>query len=170
MRCFLILLLILAGCGEEDQTGPGRMDTVPPGAVQNLRAEPLADDSVDVHWSAPGDDEYAGRAAHYQVRFSDSEITETSWERATPVADIPPPSVSGSTDHLEIGPLLPGRWYFALKSADEEMNWSGLSNVAFADVGDTIPPSVVSDLAVFAFDETTVSLTWTAPGDDGPWD
>ena len=34
------------------------------------------------------------------------------------------------------------------------------------DVQDTIPPSAVTDLAVSAETETSVTLSWTAPGDD----
>ena len=163
----LILVLLLAGCGDDGQVGPGRSDTVPPGAVLNLAAERVADDSVVLHWTAPGDDEYAGQASRYDIRYYDLVLSEMNWDSATVASDTLLPGVSGSTDHLAIGSLLPGRWYFALKSADEELNWSALSNVAVASSGDTIPPSVVSDLAVFAFDEGSVSLTWTAPGDDG---
>lgn len=163
----LSLLVLLTGCGGDGNTGVERGDTLPPGAVRNLTVERTADDSVALHWGAPGDDEYSGRASRYQVRYDDEALSEASWENATLIPDPPAPRTSGITDRLEIGGLLPGRWYFALKAADEELNWSNLSNIATADLGDTIPPGVVSDLAVFAFDASSVSLTWTAPGDDG---
>lgn len=163
----LFLVLLLAGCGEDGGTGVERGDTIPPAAVQSLTVHRTADDSVTLRWAAPGDDQLVGQASHYEVRYGQEALTEANWESATLIPDPPTPRPSGITDELRVDGLLRGRWYFALKAADEELNWSPLSNVASAEMGDTIPPAMVSDLAVFAFDESSVSLTWTAPGDDG---
>ncbi|MBU1699931.1 MAG: hypothetical protein KJ970_09270 [Candidatus Eisenbacteria bacterium] len=69
--------------------------------------------------------------------------------------------------HLEISGLGLGKWYFGLKTADEVPNWSDLSNIATATIGDTIASSAIHDLEIFSFDETSATLIWTAPGDDG---
>jgi hypothetical protein len=50
---------------------------------------------------------------------------------------------------------------------DEVPNWSALSNVVRVSVLDLIPPGGVTDLAVRSSAKTTVTLTWTAPGNDG---
>jgi hypothetical protein len=58
-------------------------------------------------------------------------------------------------------------YYFALKAADEEQNWSSLSNVASAAVGpDIVAPAQVA-LGVIAVTDTSATIGWTASGDDG---
>jgi hypothetical protein len=163
----LVLVILLVACGGDSEVGPGRPDTVAPGTVLNLAALRVGDDSISLRWTAPGDDQYAGQASHYEVRFDHESLVESTWVSAIMATDPPSPSASGNTDRFGIGGLAPGRWYFALKTADEALNWSDLSNVVSSDLGDTIPPGAVSDLAVFAFDASSVSLAWTAPGDDG---
>jgi len=59
-------------------------------------------------------------------------------------------------------------YYFLLKVADEVPNWSGYSNFAVkATGGDGTAPATITDLAITGTTGTTLSLRWTAPGDDG---
>jgi hypothetical protein len=62
-------------------------------------------------------------------------------------------------------------YYFALKVADEVPNWSLISNlpggVMTLPPPDTMPPSAVANLAVGTPTPTSLTLTWTAVGDDG---
>jgi hypothetical protein len=61
----------------------------------------------------------------------------------------------------------------AIKTADEVLNWSGVSNSpsgttsAAGGGSDTTPPAAVSNLAVDTPTSTSLRVTWTAPGDDG---
>src|SRR5690606_11914653 len=163
-----LIALLATACADGDGTmGTRRGDAVPPGAVLNLIVERTADDSVSLRWTAPGDDAYAGRASAYDLRHSPSAITEDTWPSAVGLDGLPHPKASGAEERHAAGGLAAGRRYFALKSADEEENWSAISNVVFAELGDTIAPAAVEDLAVFGFDRTSVTLAWTAPGDDG---
>jgi WD40 repeat protein len=161
-----LLALYVSACGEDTHTDPERRDVTPPGSVTNLFAQRVAGDSVLLRWSAPGDDEHEGRASHYQIRYHEDYITEASWESATPVSNVPTPSESGVVERVRIGNLESKLWHFALRAADEEMNWSALSNVANARL-DTISPAAITDLEVLSFDASSVTLTWTATGDDG---
>jgi chitodextrinase len=61
------------------------------------------------------------------------------------------------------------RYWFALKTADEEPNWSDLSNVpdtTTSGAPDETAPAAVT-LSITGVGNSWVELTWTAPGDDG---
>jgi hypothetical protein len=108
-------------------------DTIPPSAVGDLAAGNPTGNSVTLAWTAPGDDENAGTAAQYDVRYSSQPITEASWASATQVAGVPKPRAAGRTETFMVRSLASNStYYFALKTADERPNWSALSNVANA--------------------------------------
>jgi uncharacterized Zn finger protein len=55
-------------------------------------------ESMQLTWTAPGDDGNSGTATSYDVRYSNSGvITEANWSSATTVTGEPTPSVAGST-------------------------------------------------------------------------
>ena len=58
--------------------------------------------------------------------------------------------------------------YFAIKTADEVPNWSGLSNiVSKATAQESVSPAAIANLSTGVVTSTSVALIWTAPGDDG---
>jgi hypothetical protein len=135
-----------------------------------LAAAPEATpNSVDLSWTAPGDDGSTGTATQYDIRYSTSSLSEASWDAATQVAGEPTPSVAGTTENFEVTGLQPNTtYYFAIKTADEVPNWSGISNVVTKSTEpEADPPVAVADLSVDASGSTTLTLGWTAPGDDG---
>ena len=159
---------------------PPPPDTTPPAAVTDLAVTATSDSSATLRWTAPGDDGASGQATEYDLRFATFAITASNFESATRVTDLATPRVAGSTEVVSIAGLAPATVYwFALKTADEVANLSVLSNVpsgATAETapppppppgGDLIPPAATSDLAVIARTETAITLSWTAPGDDG---
>lgn len=158
----------LCGCSE-DSTAPG--DTTPPAAVMNLVAIKPTWNTVTLTWRAPGDDANTGTAAQYDIRYSVSPLTEAVWPSASQAADEPSPGPAGPADTFVVTGLAPNsRYYFALKTADDEGNWSAKSNITSApttSVPDNTPPAAVTDLAAIGSTTTDVTLTWTAPGDDG---
>lgn len=86
--------------------------------------------SVTLRWTAPGDDGTTGRAAAYQLRYSNAPITESSFDAAAPIAGVPAPGLPGSTETFVASGLIPNQvYFFAIKTLDEAGNRSALSNV-----------------------------------------
>lgn len=166
------IAFLLLGCGDDESPAPQPTppDTVPPSAVLDLSASAEAESLIVLTWTAPGDDGSDGRAARYDVRYSRSNLTETSFDSSGVVVPAPIPRSAGGAETLTVSGLSDGEWFLALKASDEAENWSSISNVASAtigDVGDSVPPEKVSDLRVEATTLRSVTLIWTAPGDDG---
>lgn len=136
-------------------------------------AQTSADSSVVLQWTAPGDDGNTGRATSYDVRYRTTPIsgadTLTWWNGATQASGEPLPGVSGSTDSTRVRGLSPlTTYYFIVRAADEVPNWSGFSNVASkATTGDNTAPAAITTLAVTGTTGTSISIRWTAPGNDG---
>jgi hypothetical protein len=105
-------------------------DNIPPADVIDLAASNPTATSIDLTWTAPGDDGDTGTASQYDIRYSASQIvTETDWEAAVQCPDKLYPSSAGTTESFTVTGLSPATTYwFALKTADEAPNWSGLSN------------------------------------------
>ena len=123
-------------------------------------------------WSgrSPGDDGTTGTASRYEVRRSESPITEGNWEAADCVDTtcVPDPKPAGQIETIVVRYLVSAtRYYFALKTADEAGNESDLSNCATeCTLNEAFPPASVTDLVATAVSDTQFELTWTAPGDD----
>jgi hypothetical protein len=169
----ILLILIPACSGDDDPVDPGgggEADTTPPAAVTNLAVSASTDTTITVAWNAPGDDGATGTAAQYSIRHSSTNITEGNWAGATPVA-APVPAQAGTAQSVIIHNPPKSDLHVGLKTADEAGNWSALSNIvshSFSDPGgDTIPPAAVTNLTVFASTDTTITVAWHAPGDDG---
>jgi hypothetical protein len=145
-------------------------DAVPPDAVTDLAYGNLAWKSVELTWTAPGDDGAVGTAAAYDLRYATSPLDESTWHAATPVAGVPAPAPAGTPQQMTVEGLLPNTtYYFAMKVRDDALNWSALSNVLTftTPAEDAIPPAAVTDLTAFNANIRSVELTWTAPGNDG---
>jgi hypothetical protein len=114
--------------------------------ADELSAMPAAN-SITLTWTAPGDDGSSGIAAQYDIRYLTEPIDETNWDAAIQVEDEPAPQAAGSTETFAVTGLLPNTtYYFAIKTADEVPNWSGLSNVASATTLDSVSPASIADL------------------------
>lgn len=143
-------------------------DTTAPSAISNLATSNLTGSSVDLTWSATGDDGSSGTATSYDARYSTSEITSANWSSATQVSGEPTPKVSGLTEVFSVSGLSSSTtYYFAVKTSDEAGNESGISNTASGATTDAIAPGDISDLSASNPTSSSVDLTWSAPGDDG---
>jgi len=125
--------------------------------------------SVQLTWTAAGDDSLIGTASQYDLRYSTALITAANFSSATAVTGEPVPAVAGTGQSHTVTGLLPATTYwFAIKSADDAGNWSPVSNVVSRTTSaapDVIRPATAS-LAVSTVTDTSATLAWTAVGDD----
>lgn len=121
------------------------LDYTAPSSVDDLKAGRLADGSVKLSWTAPGDDDGTGRATIYAIRFSQEPLTEESWSAAEPVQVSERPRDAGSDEFLDISGLPDGNLYFAIKATDDAGNESSLLNAALTTVE---PPRLTLALGV----------------------
>ena len=104
--------------------------------------------SVTLTWTAPGDDGNTGTASQYDIRYSTSPINDGNWDAAIQVQGEPDPQPAGTEESFTITGLEPNTaYYFAIMTADEVPNWSGLSNIASVTTNDTESPADIANLA-----------------------
>ncbi len=87
-------------------------DTTPPAAVSNLSCSNLTTTSVQLNWTAPGDDGSTGTATSYDIRYSTSAITAGNFSSATQVSGGSGPG--GGRDQSERDRLGPDSRYNVL--------------------------------------------------------
>lgn len=144
-------------------------ETTPPETIADLVLDSVTENSAMLFWTAPGDDGDAGTASAYDIRYAAWPINISNWYAATAAVAPPDPQAAGNEQNFKITSLTTGvRYYFAIRTADEVPNWSGVSNVINAVARDYIIPGTVDDLiATTGANAGELALTWTAPGDDG---
>ncbi|MDH5731769.1 MAG: DUF2341 domain-containing protein, partial [Gammaproteobacteria bacterium] len=154
-------------------SGTTAEDTTAPSDVADLAASTLSNDTIQLTWTAPGDNGASGTATTYDVRYSTTGIIDTGvkWDAATLAVGEPIPSIASTGETFIVSALASStQYWFAIKTADEQPIWSGLSNSpnATTSASDTTAPAAISDLAIWGTTtKSTIGLTWTAPGDDG---
>ena len=138
------------------------------GAVALARAQ-VTETTVQLSWTAPGDDSTSGIAAQYDVRWSASPINGSNFASATRVTGMSAPQLAGSTETVTITGLTPNTpYWFALQTADESGNWSAISNIVSATTAvssDSLAPAPLA-VSVSATSDNSVTLAWNATGDD----
>ncbi len=169
----LSLLLLLSACGK-DRMEVVVPDTTAPAAVSDLTTVALSDTSIQLIWTATGDDGDEGQASRYDIRINPEPFPHGHFPPLPTAGDSLVPAPAGTTQTVTVGGLTANTtYYFAMKVGDEIPNWSPLSNVAGRKTlpepppPDRTPPQAITDLNVIAFTPTSVTLTWTSVGDDG---
>jgi hypothetical protein len=146
-------------------------DAIRPSVISDLAIREVMNSYISLTWTAPGDDCSTGIASIYDIRYrTDEFVTYDNWDTATQVTGEPGPGHEGIRESLTVTGLKPGtNYYFAVKTADETLHWSGLSNSAMGTTfkGRPSAPAAINDLSISTMSDTVVTLTWTAPGDDG---
>jgi len=137
-RAVLVLMLVTVGLAGCSRSAPAQ--------------GPVTHNSVKLAWTVPGDDSLTGRATSYDLRFSTTPITATNFASATRFVATPVPGLSGARDSVVVTGLSPQTTYhFAIKTADEVPNWSGVSNIPTAttlEAPDVTPPAAIRDLRI----------------------
>ena len=128
------------------------VEMVPPATISDLSVGNPTETGLVLTWTAPGEDGDIGQASQYDIRYSTSPIDAGNWNSAIQVNGEPEPAVAGSSESYSVTSLASGTvYYFAIITADEFPNWSGLSNVASLSTGaDQTPPATISNLTVVA--------------------
>jgi hypothetical protein len=122
-------------------------DTIRPAPVATLAVTGITDSTATLSWVATGDDSLTGTATAYDIRYSTSPITATTFASATVVSNAPLPAAPGTSQSVVVHNL--GRqvtYYFAMRVIDDAGNTSALSNVPTATTPDTMPPAAIRDL------------------------
>ena len=127
----------------------GNTPGVAPAAVDDLVASNPTGTTVDLDWTAVGDDGESGTATEYDLRYSTSPLNAGNFDAATRII-IPAPAPAGTPESYTATGLTPGTMlYFALKVSDELGNWSPIhtnGNVTSTTL-DIAPPAAITDLA-----------------------
>jgi len=121
---------------------------IPPGAVKSLRAFNPGATSVELDWTAPGDDgNQGGPASSYDLRYSKQPIDADNFDQATQVDNEPVPAAPGTKQSLVVDGLASNTtYYFAIRSRDDAGNLSLLSNVVSRATLDGTAPAPITDL------------------------
>lgn len=147
------------------------VDNIPPAPVADLNVTSVTSSSAQLAWTAPGGDGNSGTAAYYDIRYSTVPVTAENWEQAEQVIGEPQPEEAGTQQSMAVEGLRSNTaYYFAMKAVDGSDNRSELSNTASGTTGyaeDVTPPAEITDLRVASVSADSVTLHWTAPGNDG---
>ena len=144
-------------------------DETPPADIIDLGIKAVDQNDITLNWTAPGDNGNVGIADQYDIRYSTALITEANWALATPApGPYPAPSTSGTMESFIVSGLnTDTTYYFAIKTADEVPNWAGVSNSISGITTDETAPADITDLVTSDFEQNSIRLNWTAPGDNG---
>lgn len=120
-------------------------------------------------WVAPGDDADVGQAVAYDLRMSTTAIVDdATFAAATPVPTSAP-KLGGMVETMYVGGLTPNTtYYFAVTARDEVPLTSARSSTrtVTTSASDTSAPATVTDLAVTGTSISSITVRWTARGDD----
>ncbi len=102
-------------------------DIAPPADIADLAAGNPTATSIDLTFTAPGDDGSLGNATQYDVRYSTAPIDAGNFDSASQFA-AGVPSAQGAAETITVTGLTANTlYYFAVKTADEVPNWSNIS-------------------------------------------
>lgn len=124
-------------------------DGTPPATTSDLAVALRGENYLVLNWTTAGDDGISGVATQYDIRMSSSAINSSNFASATALTPVPAPGLPGQVQSYVVLNLTPGTTYhFALRTADEAGNWSGVSNSTSAATVtvDSTPPAAVTDL------------------------
>ncbi|MFH1958084.1 MAG: fibronectin type III domain-containing protein [bacterium] len=146
---------------------PYSLDETAPAAVTGLTAG-SAYNALHLQWVSPGDDDWSGvLTSGSMFRIEYSSWAGTVWSTNTSVGDGYYVDISTSDlvplsacSHVVTGLQGDTSYYFVIWTADEVLNWSGISNAATGWTLDNVAPSAPAGLTAIAGD-IEVSLSWT---------
>ena len=138
-------------------------DVTAPSAITNLQAVTgESSKSVQLTWTAPGDDGHVGTAVKYNILFNTVPITVDNLADCKPLQVVDEPKTAGQTEQYSYEMPDPDvLYYFVIQAQDEAENLGPISNVVSAKSyvqdtdGDGLPDQW----------ETAYGFNPTAPGE-----
>ncbi len=164
----VVLSFILWSCSDNNPNWPGP-DTHAPAGITNLKAGDSTTTSLVLTWTAPGDNGNVGQAAVYGIGYYKDSVTDPNWEAPQVVSNPPTPGPAGTPESVLVTGLdQNSKYFFNVVAVDKVGNMGPFSNIAEGITAyDSIPPGTIADLTILDSAISFVSLSWTAPGDDG---
>jgi parallel beta-helix repeat protein len=145
-------------------------DITPPAKIIDLSVFDPTIDSLNLTWTAPGDDDDSGSASGYVVKYSTTgPITEFNWNSAsTYIQSWTPLPVNSTETYMISGLDMYTTYWFAIRAFDEMGNYGLISNIASGTTlhTDMIPPAAITDLNASIPTNSSITLTWTASADN----
>ena len=121
--------LVLYGKKAHSQTP----DATLPGAIADLESTHSTTSTVELSWTAPGEDGNNGKASYYLLRYSAVPITAANIHNATPYHGMLAPTNRGVKQSVTVQGLGDNvNYYFVLQGVDENFNLGAASNMAEA--------------------------------------
>jgi subtilisin family serine protease len=145
-------------------------DSVPPGAITDLAVGEVGSNTVELSWTATGDDSSSGRASSYDLRWSAAPLTPENFALASRAGSPPVPQVAGSRERAVVTGLpFSTTLYLGVRALDEFANAGPVSNIVTASTLGVprlalAPDSVKAQAATGAADSATVTLTNAGEG------
>jgi internalin A len=122
----------LPGCSKKSAGGDDD-DIIPPAKITDLKITGIGTTAVTLQWTAPGDDDTIGTVVEFDIRRSAAPINSSNFSSGTKINDIPSTAGPGDFQNLLVMNLVPGtEYFFAMKTGDEQLNWSDISNCVAA--------------------------------------
>ncbi len=144
-------------------------DTLAPAPVTDLTVTDVSDNRVTLQWTAPGDDGALGMAATYEMRYATEPLTVETFATGALVGNLSFPMAPGTIETVTPPDLPENSTLFFLLKIMDDAGHEAWSNPVTATNGpeDVTPPATITNLKLVSRTETTATLCWSAPGDDG---
>ncbi|PCK06908.1 MAG: hypothetical protein COA42_16975, partial [Alteromonadaceae bacterium] len=125
-------------------------DSTGPNTVSDLSASDVSFNTLELQWPAPSDVGLSRAVASYEIRYSNTPLTEANWGGSSLIAPPEPRLPAQLQVALVEGLVSETNYYFALKSTDTLGNVSPISNIV--SVLTTEAPSGEVSSSVLTFD------------------
>lgn len=143
-------------------------DNVAPAQITDLSAVAQSTATIELKWTAPGDDGNDGSASQYTIRYANTPISDGNWDGATNLTGFSIPGTSGDAQaFIAKGLRANTTYYFSVKSTDDADNTSPLSNVASATTDENISGAATVSGTLSSPYPTIkhLSINWLISGD-----
>ena len=166
--CLALILLSACSGGDDGPAAPG--DPSVPRRVIDLTVTAGGNTSVTLAWTAPAASAKSNPPLRYDLRYTPlgtEDAGRDAWAQATPPLFI---AGAGEQQVLVVAGLQPGATYvFSLAASFNGSDWSEVSPFAVGTAAvqfDMTAPAAVTDLVQYAGSAGSVTVAWTAAGDD----